>query len=120
MTLRILANHYDVRTKLAREILAELRKRLADGSFGTLEHVEATMTGPAGLSLPAEQWRANAEETPVGGLTPMGVHLIDLMIDLFGEIDEAYCQSFRRAVPNDTDDTSTMVAPCSTSRFMNW
>lgn len=89
--------------------VAELRRRLAEGAFGTLEHCEATMSGPTGLSLPAEQWRANAEETPVGGLTPMGVHFIDLMIDLFGEIDEVYCQSFRRAVPNNTDDTSSML-----------
>jgi predicted dehydrogenase len=45
----------------------------------------------------------------VGGLTPMGVHAIDGMIDLCGAIDTVYCQSFRRAIEVDADDTSSML-----------
>jgi predicted dehydrogenase len=72
-------------------------------------HVEATMTVPNALLLQAEQWRADKEETPVGGLTPLGVHAIDGMIDLCGEIDSVYCLSFRRAIAVDADDTSSMI-----------
>ena len=39
----------------------------------------------------------------------MGVHAIDGMIDLGGEIDTVYCQSFARAVQIDTDDTTSML-----------
>ena len=39
----------------------------------------------------------------------MGVHAIDGMIDLCGEIDTVYCQSFRRVVAVDSDDTTSML-----------
>jgi predicted dehydrogenase len=39
----------------------------------------------------------------------MGVHAIDGMIDLCGEIERVYCQSFRRVVEVDTDDTTSML-----------
>lgn len=90
-------------------MIKALRERIKSGGLGTILHVEGTMTFPNALSLPATQWRANKEETPCGGLTPMGVHIIDAMIDFCGEIDEVYCQSFRRVVPNDTDDTTSVL-----------
>ena len=39
----------------------------------------------------------------------MGVHAIDGMIDLCGPIDTVYCQSFRRVVAVDADDTTSML-----------
>jgi predicted dehydrogenase len=39
----------------------------------------------------------------------MGVHAIDGMIDLCGPIDHVYCQSFRRVVAIDADDTTSML-----------
>ena len=89
--------------------IAEMEKRVKAEAFGPLLHVEGTMSAPAGLFLKPGVWRADRNETPVGGLTPMGVHVIDSFIQLFGEIDEVYCQSFHRVVPNDTDDTSSIL-----------
>jgi predicted dehydrogenase len=89
--------------------MTKLRERIRSGGLGTIMHVEATMTFPNALLLQAEQWRADKEETPVGGLTPMGVHAIDGMIDLCGEIDSVYTLSFRRAIEVDADDTSSMI-----------
>jgi predicted dehydrogenase len=67
------------------------------------------MTFPNALFLTPAQWRAHREETPCGGLTPMGVHAVDGMIDLCGEIAQVYCQSFRRVVEIDSDDTTSML-----------
>jgi predicted dehydrogenase len=39
----------------------------------------------------------------------MGVHAVDGMIDLCGEIDHLYAQSFRRAVEIDSDDTTSIL-----------
>jgi len=89
--------------------MTKLRERIRSGGLGVVMHVEATMTFPNALFLKPEQWRANREETPGGGLTPMGVHAIDGMIDLCGEIDTVYCQSFRRVVAVDSDDTTSML-----------
>jgi predicted dehydrogenase len=86
-----------------------LRDKIDTGGLGVVMHVEATMTFPNALFLKPEAWRANREETPCGGLTPMGVHAVDGMIDLCGPIDEVYCQSFRRAVQIEADDTTSVL-----------
>jgi predicted dehydrogenase len=67
------------------------------------------MTFPNGLFLKPDAWRASKDETPCGGLTPMGVHAIDGFIDLCGDIDHVYAQSFRRAVEVDADDTTSIL-----------
>src|SRR5438552_7442099 len=89
--------------------MTKLRERIKSGGLGTILHVEATMTFANALLLKPTQWRASREETPCGGLTPMGVHAIDGMIDLCGPIDHVYCQSFRRAVEIDSDDTTSIL-----------
>src|SRR5262245_46485783 len=89
--------------------MTKLRERIRSGSLGTVMHIEATMTFPNALLLKPTQWRAHREETPCGGLTPMGVHAVDGMIDLCGAIDHVYCQSFRRVVEIDADDTTSIL-----------
>ena len=89
--------------------MVTLRERIRAGELGTLLHVEATMTFPNALALQPEAWRANREETPCGGLTPMGVHAVDGMIDLCGPIAQVFCQSFRRVVAVDADDTTAIL-----------
>jgi predicted dehydrogenase len=89
--------------------MTKLRERIESGDLGVILHVEATMTFPNALFLKPEAWRANREETPCGGLTPMGVHAVDGMIDLCGAIDEVYCQSFRRVVAVEADDTTSVL-----------
>jgi predicted dehydrogenase len=89
--------------------IMKLREQIRSGALGTILHVEATMTFPNALALKPDAWRAHRDETPCGGLTPMGVHAIDGMIDLCGPIAQVYCQSFRRVVPIDSDDTTSML-----------
>jgi len=89
--------------------MTKLRERIRSGGLGTVLHVEATMTFANALLLKPTQWRAHREETPCGGLTPMGVHAVDGMIDLCGSIDHVYCQSFRRVVEVDSDDTTSIL-----------
>jgi predicted dehydrogenase len=89
--------------------MTKLRQQIRSGDLGTILHVEATMTFPNGLMLKPDAWRADKHETPCGALTPMGVHAIDGMIDLCGPIQQVYCQSFRRVVAVDSDDTTSML-----------
>ncbi len=110
----------------------DLKRRIKAGELGIILHAECTMSGPNGLWLTREAWRARKEDAPCGGLFPMGVHAVDGLIDLFGAIDSVFCQSLRRAIPNDNDDTtsilfrmkegptaylSTMMATAGTFRF---
>ncbi|HUA19372.1 MAG TPA: Gfo/Idh/MocA family oxidoreductase [Bryobacteraceae bacterium] len=89
--------------------ITKLRNRIRSGELGTILHVEANMTFPNALLLKPEAWRAHRSETPCGGLTPMGVHAIDGMIDLCGPIDHVFAQSFHRVVPIDADDTTSVL-----------
>jgi predicted dehydrogenase len=89
--------------------MRKLRERIRSGELGTILHCEATMTFANALLLKPEQWRADRSETPAGGLTPMGVHAVDGMIDLCGPIEHVYAQSFRRAVEIDADDTTSIL-----------
>ena len=89
--------------------MVTLRERIRAGELGTILHIDATMTFPNALALTPAAWRARKEETPCGGLTPMGVHAVDGMIDLCGPIDHVFCQSFRRVVTIDADDTTSIL-----------
>jgi predicted dehydrogenase len=89
--------------------ITKLREMIKLGELGTILHCEATMTFPNGLFLKPGAWRASKDETPCGGLTPLGVHAVDGFIDLCGEIDEVYAQSFRRVVEVDADDTTSIL-----------
>ena len=89
--------------------MTKLRNQIRSGELGTILHVEATMTFPNALYLKPSHWRADRSETPAGGLAPMGVHAVDGMIDLCGEIDHVFAQSFRRAVEVDSDDTTSIL-----------
>jgi predicted dehydrogenase len=89
--------------------MTKLRNQIRSGELGTILHVEATMTFPNALLLKPSHWRAHKHETPAGGLTPMGVHAVDGMIDLCGEIDHLYAQSFRRVVEIESDDTTSIL-----------
>jgi predicted dehydrogenase len=89
--------------------MAKLRERIRSGKLGTIMHVESTMTVPNALFLKPSAWRAMPAEAPCGGLAPLGVHAIDGMIDFCGKIDHLYCQSFRRAVELDMDDTTSVL-----------
>ncbi len=89
--------------------MTKLRDRIRSGDLGVIMHVEANMTFPNALMLKPTQWRASRSETPCGGLTPMGVHAIDGMIDLCGDVDHVFCQSFTRVVEIDSDDTTSIL-----------
>ena len=89
--------------------IIKLREMIRTGELGIVLHVEATMTFPNVLFINPGHWRADRNETPCGGLMPMGVHAVDGMIDLCGPIDHVFAQSFRRAAPIDADDTTSIL-----------
>lgn len=89
--------------------LARLREGVQKGALGTMLHFEGTMTFANALALKPNQWRSKRAETPCGGLMPLGVHVIDAAINLFGEVEEVYCLNLHRAVAIDADDTTSML-----------
>lgn len=54
------------------------------GKLGRLLQVEANFSHDKFLALSADNWRLNAAEAPVAGMTATGIHLTDLSAALFG------------------------------------
>ena len=50
------------------------------GELGDLEAFETHQSIPAGFKMPAEAWRWEAGESPLGAMTSLGVHKIDTML----------------------------------------
>jgi predicted dehydrogenase len=89
--------------------MGKLREKIRTGELGIIQHVECNMTFANALFLKPGAWRGMKDEAPVGGLAPLGVHAVDGMIDLVGEFDQVYCQSFARVLQGETDDTTSML-----------
>lgn len=89
---------------------AEMKRILAAGELGQILHLEGNFSGSFGLRYGADAWRASEAESPAGGMTAMGIHIIDAFIGLAGPIASMRCESLRRALQVDLDDTTTAFA----------
>ncbi|MBL6864201.1 MAG: Gfo/Idh/MocA family oxidoreductase [Rhodospirillales bacterium] len=64
-----------------------------DGSLGRILHVEGHQSAP-GLRIYKEgSWRQAREEQPAGGMTGMGIHLLDSMVSVLGSVDNVTVKS---------------------------
>jgi predicted dehydrogenase len=88
--------------------MAELRRRVKDGSLGVIETCISEHTAGTGASIQPGFWRADPSETPAGAMTGIGIHTVDTMIHLFGRVAEVHCITARRAAPH-VDDTTTVL-----------
>lgn len=60
-------------------------KRMIDaGEIGDIQMVEANQSVPNALTHPEDAWRRNRAESPLGGMTSLGVHKVDTMHYLIG------------------------------------
>jgi predicted dehydrogenase len=64
---------------------AELARIVGSGALGRLLHVEANFSNEVAAQYLAP-WRELPGESPAGGLTGTGVHVIDVMVHLFGPV----------------------------------
>jgi predicted dehydrogenase len=64
--------------------VADMLEQARSGKLGRLLQVEANFSHDKFLSLTADNWRLNAKEAPVAGMTATGIHLTDLSAALFG------------------------------------
>lgn len=89
--------------------VAEAKRLLAEGAIGTLLHVEGHISGPAAQGYTPGMWRADRAESPLGGMGGMGIHMVDMIINLAGRFREVTVRSHAR-VSRTIDDTTAMLA----------
>lgn len=65
----------------------KIKQMIEGGELGTVTMVETQQSTPNALGFSSDYWRANHEESPLGGMTSMGVHMVDTMTYLLGPIE---------------------------------
>lgn len=89
--------------------MAKLREVVATGTLGTLMHIEGNYSNEHSTKFFSE-WRDKPTESPAGGLTGTGIHIIDAMVNLAGKAKQvsAHIASFRTG-KDPRDATSVQV-----------
>jgi predicted dehydrogenase len=86
-----------------------LRREVASGALGAIMHVEGNYSHDWLKDLPADNWRAAPEESRAGGMTGMGIHVLDCFRDLVGPMRRISALSKRRALALPTGDTTAAL-----------
>jgi predicted dehydrogenase len=83
--------------------LLMLREILASGELGTILHVEGHNSNENSLAV-TQGWRLSPEESPGGGLTGAGLHVLDAFVSMLGPVRRVYARlSPREAGPPPLD-----------------
>ncbi|WP_458096827.1 Gfo/Idh/MocA family protein [Roseomonas sp. WA12] len=89
--------------------VAEMKRLLAEGALGTLLHLEGQISGANADSWKPGMWRADPHQSPLGGMGAMGIHMIDMLINLAGPIERVSVISQAQVLTNGLDDTTAML-----------
>jgi predicted dehydrogenase len=87
-------------------MLAELK---AQDAFGTIMHVEGHYSHDCLADLPLDSWRVQREESRAGGMTGMGIHVLDCFRELIGPVKRVSALSRARALRLPTGDTTAAL-----------
>ncbi len=102
----VIAVGHHFRLMPSMRVLAELKEK---GAFGTIMHVEGNYSHDWLASYPADSWRMAAEESRAGGMTGMGIHVLDCFRDLVGPMKRIAALSKARALKLPTGDTTSAL-----------
>jgi predicted dehydrogenase len=108
--------------------LVEVARLVDSGELGPLLHVEAHFSNEVAAGFAA--WRDSFEETPAGGMTGTGIHMLDALVRLAGPVRRVHAQLLSQKAPPDPHDSlavllefasgvgGTLAAVRSTPAFM--
>jgi predicted dehydrogenase len=85
-----------------------LRDIVAGGELGTLLHVEGHNSNENSQSITAG-WRLSPEESPGGGLTGAGLHVLDGFVSMLGPVRQVYAQLTSREAGPPPLDTAVLA-----------
>ncbi len=87
-------------------VLAELKEA---GAFGTIMHAEGNYSHDWLASRPVDGWRFASEESRAGGMTGMGIHVLDCFRDIVGPMKRISALSKARVMKLPTGDTTAAL-----------
>jgi predicted dehydrogenase len=84
--------------------MQELAHVVASGVLGRILHVEAHFSNEVAATM-FSPWREDPEESPAGGLTGTGIHVLDAMIRMVGPVRWVHAQVLSHKGPPDPHDS---------------
>jgi predicted dehydrogenase len=88
--------------------LRALRDIVASGELGVLLHVEGHNSNENSQNVTAG-WRLKPEESPGGGLTGAGLHVLDAFVSMLGPVRQVFAQLTPREAGPPPLDTSVLA-----------
>jgi len=88
--------------------MRELKRLVANGSIGEVMHIEANFSNEHSTRVTGG-WRDDPRESPGGGMTGAGLHLIDALVNLGGPIAEVDARLFAAKPTPDPRDVAAAL-----------
>ena len=102
----VIAVGHHFRLMPSMRVLAELK---ASGALGTIMHAEGNYSHDWLANYPADSWRMRSEESRAGGMTGMGIHVLDSFRDLVGPMKRVAALSKARVLQVPAGDTTAAL-----------
>ena len=84
--------------------IGEVRRLIREGALGTIMHAEGHFSHDKLANVPEGDWRTSPKDAPAAGMTAMGIHLTDLLVELLGPISEVFAATTSRVAFRQTGD----------------
>ena len=88
--------------------MRELKRVVADGIIGDILHIEGNFSNEHSTRV-LGGWRDDPRESPGGGMTGAGLHVIDAFVNLGGPIAKVDARVFSRKPPPDPRDVAAAL-----------
>jgi len=88
--------------------MRELKRAVAEGVIGEVLHVEGHFTNEHSTRV-LGGWRDDPSESPGGGMTGAGLHVIDALVNLGGPIATVDARLFKQKTPPDPRDAAAAL-----------
>jgi predicted dehydrogenase len=86
--------------------IVRLKQAVSSAEFGTVMFAEGNYSHDILADTPLDNWRSAPQETKAGGMTGMGIHLLDAFSFLIGPMARVSALSTRRVLPFESGDTT--------------
>jgi predicted dehydrogenase len=86
--------------------IVKLKELIGSPAFGPVMFAEGNYSHDILANTPLDNWRSAPEETKAGGMTGMGIHLLDAFSFLIGPMQRVSALSTRRTLPFASGDTT--------------
>ena len=88
--------------------MRELKRVVAEGTIGEVLHIEGNFTNEHSTRV-LGGWRDDPRESPGGGMTGAGLHIIDAFVNLVGPIAKVDAHVFKQKAPPDPRDSAAAL-----------